>query len=682
MPRAAHSRKKARTKKVTVGETSRHAFNWPKLPCDVQFEIYNHLTQADLLNLARTNKETYRLLCLPQAAVYWERARANTGDLPPCPPWRGEMQFAFFINDSCCVICSRVDDHSRTPLWEFDTRYCSDCEASRTTTENPFHGLPDGEYKTAFSSQAETIFPRVYHNGVVLFHLPDVTQFREDILSAQQEVQQMYVVHQRLLLTEKRRQHAIICKDWKKRMDKLETERRQEVQYARYKQIVGRLNALGYDEELRNLGINLEGLTPQLRRFFDKPEPLSERDWKLTLPELEKALQHRRVLEQRRCDVSMMLSRLRNLDESLEDYIDDQPSRDDGIWPRALDLFDLNAVRHLVELDHLIFVPSVSYDHMIPHFVAAWREARQATLLALLPGVESRPAIPSTSSAIMTRSMAPQPSPLELPQAIFWCVHCQELVSGPQAMQHTCCYAFAHGWETINPDTVPYIDGAYSPLVMEGVDILARTCLVHARGLNPWSPAPLCGCSDIVKDIWAALGFDVTARDAPIEVVNEMRVACSACSVSGQVMVTMDWRGVVHHTFEVHDGVPVAWFKPCQQVQEKVKRVEYAFRDDSAMRAQTSLRWRCKWCDWPQSVLSYHYYELPQHYQENHPMCFIHVSPSLDSPEYQHPPVVLCETNLPEDNINLFVTVFEHPSWYIIESMRFPRDAWVGMLVE
>ncbi|RPD57151.1 hypothetical protein L227DRAFT_507311, partial [Lentinus tigrinus ALCF2SS1-6] len=93
--------------------------------------IFGHLTQADLLSLARTNRATYEFLRLRKAAVYWERARDNTGDLPPCPPWRSEMKFASFINDMWCERCFRVDDHSRIPMWEFDSRYCSDCAASQ-----------------------------------------------------------------------------------------------------------------------------------------------------------------------------------------------------------------------------------------------------------------------------------------------------------------------------------------------------------------------------------------------------------------------------------------------------------------------------------------------------------------------------------------------------------------------
>ena len=217
-------------------------------------------------------------------------------------------------------------------------------------------------------------------------------------------------------------------------------------------------------------------------------------DWNRTLSELTTALQHRRVLEQRRRHVGAVSARLRNLDSALETFIHNQPPRDDNIWPRALDLFDLDVVKHFVELDSLILVPIASYEHMIPRFEALWRKTRQETLLALLPGVGSRPSIPSTRSTVVTRAMATQPSPLSLLQAIFWCVRCEELVTGPQAMQHRCCYAFVHDWETINPHTAPYLDGAYSPLVMEGVNMLAKACMVNACGLQPWSAECLVPC--------------------------------------------------------------------------------------------------------------------------------------------------------------------------------------------
>ncbi len=72
----------------------------------------------------------------------------------------------------------------------------------------------------------------------------------------------------------------------------------------------------------------------------------------------------------------------------------------------------------------------------------------------------------------------------------------------------------------------------------------------------------------------------------------------------------------VHHTFEAHNGQPVPWFKPCHQVQEKIKRSEYAHRNDSAKRFQADLRWQCDWCDWSQSLLARRWFDLLLHYNE------------------------------------------------------------------
>ena len=57
--------------------------------------------------------------------------------------------------------------------------------------------------------------------------------------------------------------------------------------------------------------------------------------------------------------------------------------------------------------------------------------------------------------------------------------------------------------------------------------------------------------------------------------------------------------------------------------------------------------------------------------------------PALDVPEYMHPSVVLCETKLPEANKRMFIdSMLKQPGCYLIGSMRFPRDAWVGIPVD
>ncbi|RDX43299.1 hypothetical protein OH76DRAFT_1304294, partial [Lentinus brumalis] len=66
--------------------------------------VYTYLTPTDLLNLARTNKENHRTLRSRRSILDWARARENIDGLPPCPPWRSEMEFAALISDDCCQV--------------------------------------------------------------------------------------------------------------------------------------------------------------------------------------------------------------------------------------------------------------------------------------------------------------------------------------------------------------------------------------------------------------------------------------------------------------------------------------------------------------------------------------------------------------------------------------------------
>ena len=201
------------------------------------------------------------------------------------------------------------------------------------------------------------------------------------------------------------------------------------------------------------------------------------------LPELKVTLEQIRGFENSQRDVKSMLRRLRRLDRALEGYKQFEPPPDDDVWPRALDLIDLPEAAFYIQLPRSVAIPSGTYPDIVPELVMKWRKQREAALLARLHIAQHDScAVPSTdtlttSSPMVTRASSPS-SPLSTPSALFWCTLCRQLVSGLQAMLHHCCYGLVEDWKSIHPRCSPWLDGAYSRLVTEGIDMFERTSVV------------------------------------------------------------------------------------------------------------------------------------------------------------------------------------------------------------
>ena len=274
------------------------------------------------------------------------------------------------------------------------------------------------------------------------------------------------------------------------------------------------------------------------------------------LPAFIRLLDSRRVLEQRRTLVTVMRTRLEALDAAVEKH-HVSIGTEGEVWPWAIDLVDVPDVAMLVQLHEAIEIGQGSLDAMIPGYLQKWKAARESTLVTLLGhttiGVSASAAIHTLGShctptrASRTRSAAPPASPLSSPAAMFWCTDCEKVIGGVTAMTHRCCYGSAVNWDTLHPYTSPQVDGRYTRLVIEGVDMYERTCIVHGGGTLPWSPGNLRPCANVVQAVWAACGLN--RNNSTIHMTTAMldnvRLACTACSQCSRFMVAMDWRRAV-----------------------------------------------------------------------------------------------------------------------------------------
>jgi hypothetical protein len=58
----------------------------------------------DVLRLARTTKQFRQLLVHRSSVSIWIAARKNVPDLPDCPPYMSEPQFANLVFDTHCHV--------------------------------------------------------------------------------------------------------------------------------------------------------------------------------------------------------------------------------------------------------------------------------------------------------------------------------------------------------------------------------------------------------------------------------------------------------------------------------------------------------------------------------------------------------------------------------------------------
>ncbi|KAI0755721.1 hypothetical protein C8Q74DRAFT_1373474 [Fomes fomentarius] len=646
-------RKKARTGTfVPAAALPRKLFNWENLPYDVQAMIYDQLAPLDLVMFSRVNKNMHRFLQAPASRLHWRAARARIDGLPQCPEWLSELQYASLCFEDRCQNCLETDYGSVSPLWEFYKRYCSECKTLNVSSLQPFDGVPDGSYKTLFNGKVEDIFPCIFRQIFVdgnfvrtpFFHCPEVGSFRDAVMEAG-EADRARIVLARQAATQLRREHARRCAQWESKVRKIERQRIEQVKTDRLHDIYDSLVGLGFRGEMLNLGVKLRGLPNHLRELVQKPVPLTTSEWGSISPMFVSLLQERKTLDARHVLAEAMLFRLKRLDSVLKT---NRPVADDT-WPAARDLTDISTVAHLIQVHHEVYIPESTYMAIVTEQVLPWRAQRENALLALLPGLNVGELQVNSCGSRITRSKAPPLPPLSRKAALFWCVACDQLISGTTAMYHRCCYEYVDNWASVHPPCCrPWFDGVYSPLVLGNEDIFKKISIVQARGLGAWSAGPLHGCTDIIHAIWAGCGLDIGAQES-CRKADDIRVACNLCCIQGKVVVAMGWRRAVHHTFEVHAGIEVQWKQVCGEIAAKVKQLEFGVRDYTIEKTQALARYSCRLCPWPHKRISMMFDELQGHFEHCHgefasPESDCELSP--DSPDFLPPASAIYESSL------------------------------------
>lgn len=238
-----------------------------------------------------------------------------------------------------------------------------------------------------------------------------------------------------------------------------------------------------------------------------------------------------------------MLNRLRILDRALVTCRQSALQGTDELWPCALDLSELPRITEFVQGGEAgMETTNVSCTATIDHYVEQWKAQRETTLVGLLKEDLAASNQQLTAAACPTALF---PASIRDTSALFWCRHCQELVSSVSAMTHGCCYRFQPSWRNYYPECIPWIDGAYTSPVVEEGDLFGRACAIHSCSFLPWSHVRLVPCTDKIRTLWTTLGIPLDITAVSGSEMNDARLGCGLCSQYGTYMVVMGWRQAV-----------------------------------------------------------------------------------------------------------------------------------------
>ncbi|KAF8896418.1 hypothetical protein BD779DRAFT_584279 [Infundibulicybe gibba] len=124
-----------------------------EMPIDILFEIFGHLTPADLLMLSRTTTALRALLMSRSSISVWRASIASVPGLPACPLDLTEPQYANLAFDDHCHFCLTPNVHDI--FWGCRLRACRKCVQKHFISDHDLrkrypHEPGDYRYSTVF----------------------------------------------------------------------------------------------------------------------------------------------------------------------------------------------------------------------------------------------------------------------------------------------------------------------------------------------------------------------------------------------------------------------------------------------------------------------------------------------------------------------------------------------------
>ncbi|KAI5995363.1 hypothetical protein EDC04DRAFT_2802323 [Pisolithus marmoratus] len=332
-----------------------------EMPMDILFEIFGHLNPLDVLRLARTTKEFRRVLMHRSSRSVWIAARNNLPDLPDCPPYMSEPQFANLVFDTHCHEC--LAPNTRSVDWCLARRICTKCSKDCMVDEGYGYTI-ESAYLAVPSKYGKRARPCYYKKDFEEFHrktasLIDPKKREEFVAGCKARVIEM-------------NKHGALLEAWAFRQASARSTELEQLRSARRQAIIEELAKLGWGPEIEQIP-PFDDLGSH--RLVKQPTRLTPRIWTNIKPEMIKHMEDLRARRLQRERKALVLSRKQLAVSILRTYkLERLPFT--NIMPEPMDFCTFPEVSAIIELPTETEVTEASFADVVSQLdelILQWR---------------------------------------------------------------------------------------------------------------------------------------------------------------------------------------------------------------------------------------------------------------------------------------------------------------------
>ncbi|KAF9642720.1 hypothetical protein BDM02DRAFT_3152142 [Thelephora ganbajun] len=364
-----------------------------EMPLDVMFEILSCVEPRDLLQLSRTSKALRGVIMSKSNKFIWFNSFAANEEAPECPEDISEPAWAQLLYSPFCQHCysSRATD----VYWVSYRRLCKKCIPEVVTSHvKAMEDAVEIGLRSAFNEVGFTSFSKVLpglklragKQALPYYFTGDLHEFLEAAL-------EWYNSHNRADITpflkkygerlKARVQHADRCLSWERKQRNHRQEEKEEERTKRYDEVVARLGALGWEDELKKHKDWYEGM--QSLPPMNSSKPVTDKVWNICK---ERILQFMRAQRDKRLHTEhakTIKSRYREIEKIVSTYQRTHHPHD--FFISTLDICESPGVsQSIVDPSDEVFQERLAtVSDLIPITHALALEKRRREILKLLP---------------------------------------------------------------------------------------------------------------------------------------------------------------------------------------------------------------------------------------------------------------------------------------------------------
>ncbi|KAL4070439.1 hypothetical protein J3A83DRAFT_4243270 [Scleroderma citrinum] len=507
-------RPKAR-KRVRRGPVVGRLAGLMELPMDILFEIFGHLNPLDVLRLARTTKQFRSMLMHKSSRFIWIAARKNISDLPDCPPYMSEPQFANLVFDTHCHEC--LAPNTRSVDWRIGRRICMKCAKDCLVEDYPF-SCGESVYKSVPSKEGK--------RGRLCYYKNDLNDFQRKRDSYTNPEDRAAFVKERRNIVSEMEKHAALLTTWSNNQYNARSEERDDLRRERKQAIIEELTKLGWGDEIEKIPSD-DDLGHQ--KLVKQPTRLTPRIWSNIKPEMIRYMEQMKVQRLERERKALVIARKQIAVSVLRDYKRVHLPFSD-IMPEPVDFCAFLQVSEIVELPTETEVTEESFQGVVSQMdelVAQWRRSSYDMLIQQFKEPLSRkihqgldaqvqPLTDTGTSSAMDpkgkgKAKAIEPCPpegaelvevLSLATTVFCCKTCNP--------SSTDFYDWSEEYESLLSGMLSQPSMSRSPLFYP--EVLGHRCLTKKRGYRDDIPG------DVTKQLYYPAGFRTKWSCIPLQI--------------------------------------------------------------------------------------------------------------------------------------------------------------------